>query len=83
MDGLNPWHILSAVSTALVGLLAWLGVKQVSRIDTLEREKAGLPYVIQEIAGVKSDIRELAVRTDRQTDAVTGRLDDIMRVLIK
>ena len=83
MGDLNPWHILSLVMTGFTGLLTWLGLKQISRIDALEREKATSAAVTAEIAKLERGQERIADRIDEYQDATHRRLDNIFQELVR
>jgi len=82
MADLNPWHILSIVMTGFTGLLTWLGLKQISRIEALERDKASGLAVSTEVAKIESSIKEIRERMDTHNNQTNVRLDNIFRELV-
>jgi hypothetical protein len=82
MGDLNPWHILSIVMTGFTGLLTWLGLKQISRIEALERDKASGAVVSVEVSKIEGSIREIRERMDTHNNQTNVRLDNIFRELV-
>lgn len=64
--------------SAFTTVMAWLGLRQISRIDALEKSKAEAVTVKEEFDEVKTIIGRIEEKGDRRHEENTKRLDRIL-----
>ncbi len=79
---LNPWHIVDGIMSAFVAILTWLGLKQISRIEALEKEKASQTMVTEAFEKVEHTLEVLSEKQDSFATGIHGRIDGLFRELL-
>lgn len=73
------WEAIVAVlGSFLVGMMAWLGKRQMARLDRIEGRYISREEHNQTVGALRNDFREYAERVERQVTEIHKRIDRVL-----
>jgi hypothetical protein len=78
MNEIQPWHIVSVIGAITVGLLSWVGNKQIERIDRLEEAKADRDHVKDRFDAVIKRLDD----QDTRSNIRDQKIDRILEIVV-